>query len=305
MQLSHIVDYEKLNLLNLFKNENAFYLIKNSKILFNKYNYMNWREIYKHSSSIDFIDDIILKEGYNSDKLYFPYIFYNKKSLHIIKHIIDYNISIEIDWDAICYNEGLITIIDEIIFKEGYNSTKLNYNIICSNKKAIHIIKNIIQNEGIFSSKLNWDMICKNEEAIDIINIYPQMIRMFWLCYNKNAMNIINNKIKEEGFDILHMNIFENENASDLIKILIENNDIIIYYYYICENEGCVDILIDIINKEGLGSNKLYWDKLSKNKNFIKYVIENERVDIINGNVLNYNILSENPSIFIDNIDLW
>jgi hypothetical protein len=185
----------------------------------------------------------------------------------------------KIDWRVLSENPSAIELIE-------CNVDKIHWINLSKNHNAMHMIEeyheNIItkRSKNHYDLKLYWNGLSNNKNAIDILEANKDKIDKYNLLLNENAIELIEEFIYEEEYEIESFSL--NPNA---IKIL-EDNERLINWNLLSANPNAIKLLKE--NPE-----KINWTNILLNPNAIELIIENQ------DKIQNWFLIGSNPSIFI------
>jgi hypothetical protein len=246
------------------------------------------------------------------------YIYFNINAITILEKKIGCD-----NYSLINYNEEMITFLR--------NNTKfINYYVLCYNCKAIDFVNNVLDDNKWYL--LNWTALSRNPAAIDILNNPKYYDKINWneIIENPNACELLKKNI--DKIDNLWITISSKPYLIDLIennlsKIdwsmlsrncnaihILENHMDKINIHYLYHNANGFELLLKLHHvfdpERNYHKNIIlqYFDYCLKNDipfNHLDGITEHGYSEIHfnylykNKHVLNYNILSLNPNIFI------
>jgi hypothetical protein len=185
----------------------------------------------------------------------------------------------KIDWRVLSENPSAIELIE-------CNLDKIDWINLSKNHNAMHMIEeyheNIItkRSKNHYDLKLYWNGLSNNKNAIDILEANKDKIDRYNLLLNENAIELIEEFIYEEEYEIESFSL--NPNA---IKIL-EDNERLINWNLLSANPNAIRLLKE--NPE-----KINWTNILLNPNAMDLIIENQ------DKIQNWFLIGSNPSIFI------
>ena len=183
----------------------------------------------------------------------------------------------KIDWRVLSENPSAIELIE-------CNVDKIHWINLSKNHNAMHMIEeyheNIItkQCNNHYDLKLYWNGLSNNKNAIDILEANKDKIDKYNLLLNENAIELIEEFIYEEEYEIESFSL--NPNA---IKIL-EDNERLINWNLLSANPNAIKLLKE--NPE-----KINWTNILLNPNAIELIIENQ------DKIQNWFLIGSNPNI--------
>ena len=216
----------------------------------------------------------------------------SKDKLNVINESSKNNIVIstlnEIDWDDLSRNSHAFNFLSQ-------NPKHVDWKILSSKPWAINLIENYLD-------LVDWKELSKNENAIHILEANLSKIDFNNLSYNKNAIHIIEKNVEKINWS----NLSHNENAIHLLE----------------KNISKIDFSRLIYNKNALHIIKRYPEKLCINS-WNYFSLDCKDMSILEDNIdrfddrisanpfamdflekhqhkVDYEMLSMNPSIFID-----
>ena len=270
-------DYTEISFTKISCNENCLSVIE--KLIniegINSPN-IHWNNLCKHPNFIHYLEYIIDTEGLDSNKLYWPNICANSSAFHLISRIIKEEglNSNKIYWPFIWGNSSAFPLITKIINEEGLTSKKIYFPLLCDNK-SVDVLEML--EDAKFYDFLDWNIICENENATNLLKKYHRKIRLNHLCLNSSdyAVSLICKKVQ-----LLNLRCFHN---------LCSNTNI-----------NVIPILENLIENEGIDTNKINWKNLSVNKTMIiliETLISKYSIEVISRK-LDWGMLSINEGIF-------
>jgi hypothetical protein len=290
----HIVQpkYKITNwVLEQFKKENSQYTLNMLSI---------------NPSALEYIYDIFQKENVIIDKLFtseYSLSFFDKMNYNVVceegefELIPEYttglsgnknkqicsclkNFETKIDWRVLSENPSAIELIE-------CNEDKIHWINLSKNHNALHIIEEYHENiitkkcKNRYDLKLYWNGMSMNKNAIHILEANKEKIDKYNLLLNENAIELIEEFIYEEEYEIESFSL--NPNA---IKIL-EENERLINWNLLSANPNAIQLLRE--NPE-----KINWTNILLNPNAMDLIKENK------DKIKNWFLLAANPSIFIE-----
>jgi len=242
-------------------------------------------------------------------------IFRNTNAIHIIEKRIQYDKHYNIN-----YNANAVNFLRN-------NRQYIHYPILCSVEHGIEFVDELIKNNELY--KIEWTSLSRNPAAMHILNgpKYHEMINWCGMLYNKNAVEIVKNKLDEvynkwstictrpHLIDIIEQNMDKidcsclswNYNAIHILEQHIEEIDIDI----LCHNKNGFQLLLrlnHIFDEDDNGYHKNivleYFDYCEKNnipftliRLLSKYGYTEKHMEFLKYNHY-YSSLSKNPNIF-------
>jgi hypothetical protein len=185
----------------------------------------------------------------------------------------------KIDWQVLSENPSAIELIE-------CNIDKIHWINLSKNHNALDMIEEYHENiittkcKNQYDLKLYWNGMSNNKNAIHILEANKDKIDKYNLLLNENAIELIEEFIYEEEYEIESFSL--NPNA---IKIL-ENNERLINWNLLSANPNAIKLLRE--NPE-----KINWTNILLNPNAIDLIIENQ------DKIKNWFLFAANPSIFI------
>ena len=247
-----------------------------------------WMNLSANENAIDIFKNYKKQIDWNTLSL-------NKNAIHLLERRRN-----KINWNNLMQNEGATNLLKDYFDEHTYNNNHLYHLVSNESKFAMDFIENVIETTSINKINILMQMqISKNESvhAINLMKKYPKLIDWTVISSNKSAMEIIEPNLEKISFGEL----CENENAVSIIKDLknkqkmqktSEKNQLLRNFYInwknLSKNKNAMDLLIE-------NQDKINWKKLSKNENAVHFLKKNQdRID--------WKMLSKNKST--DAIDL-
>lgn len=240
MELLPWIDPDKLYYKALNRNVNAIHFLKQHPECIH-FSYFIGNKLYK-----PVLEDYLFNSDIRSQ------LYFNEHSNieHFIR-IIDYNYN---DWELICSHPSCIDLMIENPKKYRYD-----WEIISKNPKAVpFLIKNF--------DRIKWSHLCLNQskEAIELVIQYPDKID--WLTLSSNSFAI--DYLRQHRDKIDRGGICWNENAIDIIEELMNLRDNYILYTFnwmgLSQNKNAIHILEQ-------HQEKIVWAQFSENPSIFCY----------------------------------
>jgi len=202
-------------------------------------------------------------------------------SLPIIEHYPE-----KICWNSLAQNPGAVYLLeknlkniiladdndDEYLLSNDYpDKIIINTQVICENPNAINFIEKKLKYIG----RNGWLYLSANPNAIELIKKNMDDVELNWLCYNRNAFDIIKKKfnyILNDNFYLSYLSSNKNPKIIELIKKnfnKIKNKNYLLDY--IASNPLAIDLIEENINNLSNSA----WSMLSGNSAAIHLIEKN------------------------------